>query len=238
MNLQEKKQVDILVMVLKKFDVEFFKERALRVLDENPRNKLALMIFNAEFEVALSNYGTVLSVRFNEKAVEEYLDSCGNEFDLETFMIIAKLVAMKQSGGVDADADIFCALINRANLNCDKRSLEMFYDSMAFWICSNSKLVELKTHMDINRDESIMKSFAANSALDAKARLAYVVFEQLKQQNALSQEKRNQLMVKIASSGLIPELNKSQNKKKISGIIGIVIGASIIALIIIFLTFV
>lgn len=232
MKSAENNQVAILVMVLENLDFKQFTVRALRVLDENPGNKLALMVYQARFEPADVSDGRLLCVRFNEQAVEEFLDRYAGELDLKTLLALTKLVVLKEAGEVDSDARLYKSLLKRAHISCrkDAQSLISFYDCLITWL-GNSYSTEWASTRNLENPEL---AYRANNILDARKQMANMAIEQLKMTTDLSMEKRKLLIVQIMTSPLFPEQEsenqyKDKDKGKVLGIVGaVILGAALL----------
>lgn len=197
MNESEIKQCRVLTMVPKNADVSNFKERALRVLDENPDNPLALMVYNAEFRGFL-DHGPLVSLTFNENVVERFLFAHGDTLDFDTFLAITRLVLMKETNSETDDTQLMGTVLNHADVACkDADALAAFYDFTVKTLCNQDRLNYFTN--------TLFFSDCADNIADAfKAQkiMAKVILKRLQNLTAIAADKKAALIKIITDSPL------------------------------------
>ena len=223
MTSEEKKQIDILIMVLKNFDISQFSVRALRVLDENSENRLALMVYHANFDWVFAESGEKIGVRFNESYVTEYLEREAGAFGFEAFMAIAHLVAMKATDGDVADTRLYNALLYRAHTTYkNEKYLTFFYDCITSWLEDSDLNREFYRQLGMQEDPNMFLLSAHGKMFTTRKYFADLLLEQLKTTADLPAEKRKALVLKILAT---PLYQKDESQKK--GHVGWYIGAGV-----------
>ena len=235
MNETEVKQCRILTMVMKNLDMANLKDRALRVLDENPDNPLALMVYNAEFS-AFYEQNTALCVQFNEQIVTAFLKEHGDTLDFDTFLAISRLILMKEASASDSDdSALIGSVLKHADAKCkDGGALTSFYNMAVFLLC-NTETLNYFTNRQYYSEHIA-------DALKARKTMIKIVHERLKNTDKIAPEKKAELINKITSSVIYekpvdPNAPEPQPEQPQKSHVGLFVGVGIgIFLLIIFFT--
>lgn len=124
----EKNQCRVLIMLLNKLDFAPLKERALRVLDINPENALALMVYNGDFSVEVVS-GDVFFAGFDEEQIVKYLEYYNGVIDAELSSIFVKLLQIHPTSADMASKCMNLIMTNLSALNLPTDKLDrIFFD--------------------------------------------------------------------------------------------------------------
>ena len=210
---KEKKQCKVLLMLLNNLDLEYLKERALKVMDTNPENSLAQMIYDCDFCISYNE--DLPFLEFREEPLRKYLDKeCGN-IDAETCatFIHALVLKMETQDNVSKLVDVILKNISLLELSSDV--LYQTYDVMAQYIGDihsiknvlySAKLSKTSAIVNIISQQSNGTSefteasnlkFIANAMLYSRKKIATAFAAQVKN-SKLSQEEKNKILGKIS----------------------------------------
>ena len=135
---KEKKQCKILLMLLNNLDLKYLKDHALKVMETNPENTLAQMIYDCGFSIENCNDTYFLS--FNETPLRVYLEKeCGN-IDAETSITFIRALVLKLETEDNVTELVKIILDNVSKLNLSAEDLYMTYEKMALLIGDISKI--------------------------------------------------------------------------------------------------
>lgn len=249
----EIKQCKILTMVLQKVDVDKFKDRALRVLDENPDNPFAYMIYNADFN-EFYNQGRILSIQFNESFMIDFLKEHFNTLGIEIFLAITPLILKKETCDESDDVELINLVLNYAEaVITNGSSLLSFYDMTVNLLCDNIIIRQLERIINDDDIDGFSSAFLrACNAIKAREIMINEVLKKLESTNTIAPEKKTELINIIKKCALYKDTTTSnqqtpvqnqqatvsnqqpEQKSKRGLYIGIGIGVAIILLILFF----
>ena len=139
---EEKIQCKILVMSLEKFDFKGIRERALKILELNPENELATMIYNSDFSPFSWLNGDYIEVRFDLTAVEKYFKLRRGMIDEKFSLTFIELLLRKVDNSVKAH-DLFRAILDNINaLDFTTEKLRCFYDMIVTLFLIDKQRIE------------------------------------------------------------------------------------------------
>lgn len=123
---KEKEQSEILITMLKNRDFEFLKQRALKVLDLNVDNKLAMAIYKADFRTEYFNDIGYSAYNFSEEPIMNYFkDNCGS-IDSDLSLTFAQILIGKAIYSKKESECMKCILDNISALKLSKDLLFAF----------------------------------------------------------------------------------------------------------------
>ncbi len=173
---KEKKQCKVLLMLLNNADFKYLKEQALKILNLNPDNSLAQMIYNCDFRNTI--YRGLYFVELNENPLEEYLkEQCG-KIDVETCMtFLYTLVNKEKNDGRIGDIMRYL-VVNIFRLGLSEQDLFTTLGIMAKTIGDEAKLKEMV--YESNRyDSSSFEGFDRQVELNHMVENAYASRRQM-----------------------------------------------------------
>ncbi len=211
---KEKKQCKVLLMLLNNMDLQYLKDRALKVMDTNPENCLAQMIYDCGFNV--NTYNNYTFLEFNEQPLQVYLKKeCGN-IDAETSITFIKAIVLKMQTGPNLSEMVNIILKNISMQNIDSDALYNTYCKIADEI-SNVSGIESMLYVSKLRkvagiltffDESYNSTDDFDTSKDLKAiasmmlstrRIMADVFVKAVNKSSLPLERKNMLIGKVSN---------------------------------------
>ena len=138
---EEKNQCKVLLMLLNSIDLEFLKDRALKVMDLNPDNNLARMIYECDFNVYF--YEGYPFLEFNEKPILQYFISESGNVDAETSATFLRMLCLK-IGTYDVNNIVGEVFNNIKKLKISEEEKKETYKTMSLIIKDTKRIDELK----------------------------------------------------------------------------------------------
>lgn len=140
---KEKKQANVLVMLLSNLDIPPLKDRALRVLDLNPDNSFAMMIYSCDFR-EIPVLGEYKVYAFNEAPLVRYFNENKGDIDLDTSAMFVRVLCRCPASTEAATAIMRCIL---DNINARAESVDKvgtLYNAMLGDLCDMTYIKYLK----------------------------------------------------------------------------------------------
>ena len=219
----EKNQCRVLLMLLKNLDLQYLKERALKVMETNPDNTLAQMIYDCNFSVTTECGEVFLS--FYEKPLWDYIaKECGN-IDVDTCVtfVIALTAKSNNTTLLSNIVSGICDNIQKQNLS----EAEVFdaYRRMVEVICATddiSKLLSGAKEMSSSNNDVVKQNGKAMMAMVKEISLnRQIMANTLKLRIAdmnLAEDMKNSLLSKL--NGLVEFLENDVDKSSGSTLTG------------------
>ncbi len=129
-NEKEKKQYEVLLMMLKNFDLTNLKYKALEVLDINPNNELAKMIYHLNFEFYELLEGEITSYSFSSILITEYFEKYRGTIDSETSVIFISLLLQKYDFDEEDSSCMNAILANLESFSGNNKEVFDFYKNV------------------------------------------------------------------------------------------------------------
>lgn len=154
---KEKKQCKVLLMLLNNMDLQYLKDRALKVMDTNPENSLAQMIYDCGFNV--NTYSDYTFLEFNEQPLQTYLKKeCGN-IDAETSITFIKAIVLKMETGPNLSEMVNIILKNISMQDIDGEALYNTYNKIADEISNVGGIESMIYASKLNKVAGILTFF-------------------------------------------------------------------------------
>ena len=211
---KEKKQCKVLLMLLNNMDLQYLKDRALKVMDTNPENSLAQMIYDCGFNV--NTYSDYTFLEFNEQPLQTYLKKeCGN-IDAETSITFIKAIVLKMETGPNLSEMVNIILKNISMQDIDGEALYNTYNKIAdeisnvggiesmLYASKLSKVAGILTFFDNsynstdNFDTSKDLKAIASMMLNTRRIMADVFVKAVKG-SLLALERKNRIIAKVSN---------------------------------------
>lgn len=211
---KEKKQCKVLLMLLNNMDLQYLKDRALKVMDTNPENSLAQMIYDCGFNV--NTYSDYIFLEFNEQPLQTYLKKeCGN-IDAETSITFIKAIVLKMETGPNLSEMVNIILKNISMQDIDGEALYNTYNKIADEISNVGGIESMLYASKLNKVAGILTFFdnSYNStdnfdtSKDLKAiasmmlntrRIMADVFVKAVKGSLLALERKNRIIAKVSN---------------------------------------
>ena len=211
---KEKKQCKVLLMLLNNMDLQYLKDRALKVMDTNPENSLAQMIYDCGFNV--NTYSDYTFLEFNEQPLQTYLKKeCGN-IDAETSITFIKAIVLKMETGPNLSEMVNIILKNISMQDIDGEALYNTYNKIADEISNVGGIESMLYASKLNKVAGILTFFdnSYNStdnfdtSKDLKAiasmmlntrRIMADVFVKAVKGSLLALERKNRIIAKVSN---------------------------------------
>lgn len=211
---KEKKQCKVLLMLLNNMDLQYLKDRALKVMDTNPENSLAQMIYDCGFNV--NTYSDYTFLEFNEQPLQTYLKKeCGN-IDAETSITFIKAIVLKMETGPNLSEMVNIILKNISMQDVDGEALYNTYNKIADEISNVGGIESMLYASKLNKVAGILTFFdnSYNStdnfdtSKDLKAiasmmlntrRIMADVFVKAVKGSLLALERKNRIIAKVSN---------------------------------------
>ncbi len=158
---KEKKQCKVLLMLLNNMDLEYLKERALKVLDLNPDNSLAQMIYDCDFKVSV--YEDLPFLELNEAPLENYLKKEYGNIDAETSLSFIRALVLEAQTDSRVDKIVELILRNALSLRMSENELFELLKKMARSIGDVSKLNMIAYSAKLNKVAGVLNMFNGNN---------------------------------------------------------------------------
>lgn len=167
---KEKKQCKVLLMLMHNLDLSNLEERALRVLDLNPDNSLALMIYNCDFSAIVSSQTDLVFLKYNEEPLLKYIKENKGYIDAETTVLFAKMLMFRP-----IEQKLTPQIMEAIFANLDSIGLSPFekaqaYESMIKNLCDNDYLSSLKTLKSLSGGLMVASLLAGDNYQASQAR--------------------------------------------------------------------
>lgn len=162
----EKKQCKVLLMLLNNFDIEYLKDKALKVLDINPDNSLAQMIYDCDISCEILADLPFTSI--NEKPLADYVKSEMGNIDVETCDTFLCLLLTKSDGDNETCNIVKDLIKNISLLNVSNQEKIKTFNRMATQICDVTQINALLQSSKLNKAIGILTMFSDSSgAMDS-----------------------------------------------------------------------
>lgn len=162
--LQEKRQCEVLLMLLNNCDFEPLKERALRIMDINPQNALAKMVYNCGFSI-LYNFDTEHPfLDFDEKPLLEYVQAHKGTIDLETSAQFAFLLICLTKKNSSAGKGLSAVFANIDRLSCSNEGKTEAYKKIVGWLCDDRFILAMQKDMKLGKVANLLGIFTDNTS--------------------------------------------------------------------------
>lgn len=210
----EKKQCKVLLMLLNNMDLQYLKERALKVLDLNPDNSLAQMIYDCNFEAV--NYEGFSFLELRETPLLTYLEKENGKIDEETSITFIKALVLEAQTDNRVQEIVRLIFENVAKLGLPDDKLYAVLEQMAEFIGDVSKINTILHSSTMSKLSGVINLFTdsssassdfidaasakrlANIVLESRRKIALVFSEEIRKTN-FTQEKKNKLYSKMVS---------------------------------------
>lgn len=126
---KEIKQCEILLMMIKNFDLSSLKQKSLEILEINPNNQLAHMIYHLDFEFYSWMNGDISTYTFQTSPLTTFFEKNKGSIDIETSLSFLTLLQNKNNF---SKLDYACtkSLLNNIELLKNKEEIFTFYKNV------------------------------------------------------------------------------------------------------------
>ncbi len=214
---KEKKQCKVLLMLLNNMDLQYLKDRALKVMDTNPENSLAQMIYDCGFNV--NTYSDYIFLEFNEQPLQTYLKKeCGN-IDAETSITFIKAIVLKMETGPNLSEMVNIILKNISMQDIDGDALYNTYNKIADEISNVGGIESMLYASKLNKVAGILtffdNSYNSTDNFDTSKDLKAIASMMLNTRRIMAD-----VFVKAVKSSSLPLERKNRLVAKVSNLLG------------------
>ena len=196
---KEKKQCKVLLMLLNNFDFRNLREQALNILNINPDNSLATMIYLCGFKsTRLAEFSFL---EFEEEPLLEYVKEHKGVIDLDTSMVFLAML-MHRSEEHEHTTHIMNAIFaNLDSIGLNPQIKAKAYDAILDSLCNKEILQKLRETSSLNMLENFDEVVFARDVLKLRSTMANTFIAKIKNSD-LAVADKNKLLNKIYSSRL------------------------------------
>ncbi len=210
---KEKNQCKVLLMLLNNMDLQYLKERALRVLDVNPDNSLAQMIYDCDFGV--ENYEGFVFLNMKEGPLLTYLRKELGNIDAETCLTFITALVLEAQTDSRVQDIVRLILQNLVKLGLSEAELCKTLDQMAGVIADVGRINEILYSSKLSKISGVLGIFTnsydtasnfsdaaaakrlAGAVLDSRVKIASVFRDEVRKAQ-LPEERRRALIAKVS----------------------------------------
>ena len=124
---KEEKQCEVLLMMLKNSDLSNLKYKALEVLEINPNNELAKMIYHLNFEFYELLDGTISTYSFSTSSITNFFKKYKGSISTETSVSFISLLLQKYNFSKEDYPCMNAMLANLESFSNDNKEVFDFY---------------------------------------------------------------------------------------------------------------
>ena len=195
---KEKKQCQVLLMLLNNCDLKYLKDQALKVLNLNPTNSLAQMIYECDFKKTI--YYDFEFIELNEEPLERYLKKeCGNIDAATCSSFMYALIREPEIGSCGKEI-VKYAFYNLTRLGLSENQLFNYLKAIAEAISDKSQIHEIAYKATVNYESfrsfdtrSIDLNRLAEDAFESRKKIANT-FKSLIEVSPLSDNHKSELI--------------------------------------------
>ena len=161
---EEKKQCKILLTMLENYDFSNIKDRALKVLDYNPENELAIMLYNCNFTTKSYIDGDFPTLNFDERPVCQYFYSRKGLISTDFSLLFIDLLLLEAKNSAFM-VNLFDKILdNIDNLGLDKTTISYTYNEIAKKILNKNSINRLRKCANQMGGLAVLNIFLTGSA--------------------------------------------------------------------------
>lgn len=201
---KEKRECELLLMLLQHYDVKYLKAQTLEVLRVNPKNSLAQMIYDCDFSIVY--YNKYSFFEFDEQPLHRFLQKeCGNiDYGTSIFFLMALLLKVSNDENVPETVNLIFENISRLKLN--NHDLYKTYLAMSTEIgnveniksiLNDAQIVDSSFYKDVREMlDASEKNQIADSMFQARRKIA-LTFSDIVRNSNLNEAQKKEILSKI-----------------------------------------
>lgn len=209
---KEEKQCEVLLMMLKNSDLSNLKYKALEVLEINPNNELAKMIYHLNFEFYELLEGDITTFSFSTTPITEYFETYKGSINSETSVSFISLLLQKYDFTEEDYPCMRALLANIESFGKNSNEIFDFYKSVIELAKSGSANYKQIKKIVRKMPKGLTTFLLTNNEYLA-ADVAEYRTEAKKAKSILKKSHKNFLKSIVESFNQSTQLNESEKKK-------------------------
>lgn len=205
---EELRQLKVLAMVFKKFDLKRLSDVALNVLQVNPDNLVANTAYNLDIkkvttvgDIAFNDFNTVVMEKFFKRIIES-----NAEFDDESKIIIADMLcgfSHLLSEHYECDQNLPVLLLKCfKSIKPDNASLAVFYKTVLIEFCNPDVISTLSNYATYDNSTITGENYYAVEITKTRRNCLITLKQQIQNETAISEDTKRSLTAQIDNTGL------------------------------------